>query len=185
MSVIKIEQDIKLLENKLKEIDVTITDPIECNEQKKEIKKKISKLKRTKSQIEQLEKEQLELESLKSDFIANSEELNKSTESEVSDKDRTEIEAETTESIPTVVSQLDNANPTSDSNNQSKIPLIKILVLVVLGLCLTTTISIAVILNDHNNLKIKEARLEEIARKKMTKAEAEIEQGSLLSRCYS
>ena len=176
MSVIKIEQDIKLLENKLKEIDVTITDPIERNEQKKEIKKKISKLKRTKSQIEQLEKEQLELESLKSNFIANSAEPNKSTESEVSDKDRTKIEVETTESIPTVASQLDNANPTSDSNKQFEIPWIKILLFIITGLFLTTTISVALMFSYNNNLKTKEAKLEEIARRKVIEAEAEIEQ---------
>lgn len=44
------------------------------------------------------------------------------------------------------------------------------------GLFLTTTISIAVILNHSNNLKAKEARLEEIASRKMFEAEAEIEQ---------
>ena len=175
MSVFKIEQDIKLLEKELEQINITITDPIERNEQQKELKKKISKLKRTKSQIEQLEKEQLELKSLKSDFIANNEELNQSTESKVSDKEGTEIEVETTESIPTVAPGSDNANSKSDSNNKSEMPWTKIIVLVVSGLFLTTTISIAVTLNHHNNLKIKEARLEEITRRKMIEAEAEIE----------
>ncbi len=69
MLILKIEQDLELLENKLKEIDTTISDPIERNEYQKELKKKIKKLKRTKSQIEQQEKQQQELESLKLEFI--------------------------------------------------------------------------------------------------------------------
>lgn len=50
MSVAKIKRDIKLIENKLIELDTTIADPIERNEQKKELEKKIKRLRRTKSQ---------------------------------------------------------------------------------------------------------------------------------------
>ena len=86
MSVIKIEKDFKSLESELKEIGATITDPIERNERKKDLNKKISKLKRTKDQIEKLELERQELESLKSDLIVNSDKLNEFTESQDSDK---------------------------------------------------------------------------------------------------
>ena len=198
MSIIKIEQDIKLLENELRELDATITDPIEHNEHKKELKKKITKLQRTKSQIEQLEIEQQELESLKSELTANSEELDKSTETKASDKptlkdtaspkglarmdgmasrrDKTEIEVEITESIPTISSQSASANATSDSNNKSEIPWIKILLFMVAGLFLTTTASIALIFNHNNTLKVEETRLQEIARRKVIEAEIETEQ---------
>ena len=176
MSVIKIERDLKLLENKLKEIDAAITDPIERNEQKKELKRKISKLKRTKSQIEQLELEQQELESLKSEFIADSEELDKSTETKASGRNKTEIEVKTTESISTVSSQSASPSSTSNSNNKSEIPWIKILLFIITGLFLTTTISVALMFNYNNNLKAKEAKLQEIARRKVVEAEAEIEQ---------
>ena len=69
MSVFKIEQDIKLLEEKLEEINTTILNPIERNEYEKELNRKLKKLKRAKTQIEQQEIEQQELESLKLEFI--------------------------------------------------------------------------------------------------------------------
>ncbi|MGF1590217.1 MAG: hypothetical protein ACFCU7_13410 [Pleurocapsa sp.] len=65
MSLSKIENKIELLENKLKEIDTTITDSIERNEYKIELQKQVKKLKRTKSNLEQLHQEQQELESLR------------------------------------------------------------------------------------------------------------------------
>ena len=65
MSVFKIERDIKLLEEKLEEINTTVTDPIERNEYKKELQRQIKKLNRTKYSLEQLHKEQQDLESLK------------------------------------------------------------------------------------------------------------------------
>ena len=68
MSVVKIELDLKLLEEKLEAINTTITDPIERNEYKKEIEKKIKKLNRNKNSLEQLDKERQELESLKLEF---------------------------------------------------------------------------------------------------------------------
>ena len=71
MSVSKIEQDIKLLENKLKEVDTTITDLIKRNEYQKELQRKIKKLERTKNSLEQLNREQQSLNSLKYDFYLN------------------------------------------------------------------------------------------------------------------
>ena len=72
MSVAKIEQDIQLIEEKLEKIDLTIEDPIERNEYKKELQRKIKKLNRTKDSFKQLQKEQEELESLKYEVsIAN------------------------------------------------------------------------------------------------------------------
>lgn len=65
MSVFKIEQDIKLLEEKLEEVNITVADPIERNEYKKELQRKIKKLNRTKNSLELLHKEQQDLESLK------------------------------------------------------------------------------------------------------------------------
>ena len=41
MSIIKIKQDIELLEEELERISITITDPIERNEYKKELQRKI------------------------------------------------------------------------------------------------------------------------------------------------
>ena len=75
MSALKIKRDIKLLEQQLNELEANISDPIERNEQKKQLEREIKKLKRSKSQIEQLEQEQQELESLKSEFILNNNEL--------------------------------------------------------------------------------------------------------------
>ena len=72
MSVAKIEQDIQLIEEELEKIDLTIEDPIERNEYKKELQRKIKKLNRTKDSFKQLQKEQQELESLKYEVsIAN------------------------------------------------------------------------------------------------------------------
>lgn len=72
MSVAKIEQDIQLIEEELEKIDLTIEDPIERNEYKKELQRKIKKLNRTKDSFKQLQKEQEELESLKYEVsIAN------------------------------------------------------------------------------------------------------------------
>ena len=72
MSVAKIEQDIQLIEEELEKIELTIEDPIERNEYKKELQRKIKKLNRTKDSFKQLQKEQEELESLKYEVsIAN------------------------------------------------------------------------------------------------------------------
>ena len=72
MSVAKIEQDIQLIEEELEKIDLTIEDPIERNEYKKELQRKIKKLNRTKDSFKHLQKEQQELESLKYEVsIAN------------------------------------------------------------------------------------------------------------------
>lgn len=94
MSVVKIKRDIKTLKNELEEIDTTISDPIERNEYRKELEKKLKKLQRTKVQTEQLEKEQQELESLKSEFISNSEDLSQIEESEDDDNEKIEFEIE-------------------------------------------------------------------------------------------
>jgi hypothetical protein len=77
MSISKIESKIKLLEEKLKEIDTTITDSIERNEYKVELQKEIKKLTRTKNNSEQLQLEQQELESLKTEFLIYEQEPNK------------------------------------------------------------------------------------------------------------
>ncbi len=68
MSIIKIQRDIKLLEQQLEKLNIEISDPIERIEQKKQLEKKINKLKQSKSQIEKLQQEQQELELLKSEF---------------------------------------------------------------------------------------------------------------------
>lgn len=67
MSVAKIEQDIKLLEEELKEINTNICDPIERNEYKQELQIKLKKLYKTKNGLEQLQQEQHELEALKNE----------------------------------------------------------------------------------------------------------------------
>ena len=72
MSVAKIEQDIQLVEEELEKIDLTIDDPIERNEYRKELQRKIKKLNRTKDSFIQLQHEQQELEFLKYEVsIAN------------------------------------------------------------------------------------------------------------------
>ena len=118
MSVVKIERDIKTLKNELEEIDTTISDPIERNEYRKELEKKLKKLQRTKVQTEQLEKEQQELESLKSEFISSSEESSQIEESK--DDDREKIEFEIEEKLtPTTSSQSQNVTTESKRSNQS------------------------------------------------------------------
>lgn len=79
----KIENKIKLLEEKLQEIDTSISDPIERNERKIELQKQIKKLTRTKNNFEKLQQEQHELESLKTDFlITHEQETNKQQDSQ-------------------------------------------------------------------------------------------------------
>ena len=65
MSIAKIEQDIQLLEEEFKKVDITISDPIERNEYKKQLQREIRKLNRTKDSLKQLQQEQQEIESLK------------------------------------------------------------------------------------------------------------------------
>ena len=123
MSFVKIERDIKTLKNELEEIDTTISDPIERNEYRKELEKKLKKLQRTKVQTEQLEKEQQELESLKSEFISDSEESSQIKESK--DDDREKIEFEIEEKLtPTTSSQSQNVTTESKRSNQSILLLI-------------------------------------------------------------
>lgn len=71
MSSAKIEQDIQILEDKLAEVNTSISDPIERNESKKELQKKIKKLNKTKKNLEQLQKEQQELELLKHEVFTD------------------------------------------------------------------------------------------------------------------
>lgn len=71
MSIIKIKQDIELLEEELERISITITDPIERNEYKKELQRKIKKLNRTKHSLELLQQEQHELQSLRQEISSN------------------------------------------------------------------------------------------------------------------
>ena len=116
MSFVKIERDIKTLKNELEEIDTTISDPIERNEYRKELEKKLKKLQRTKVQTEQLEKEQQELESLKYKFISSSEESSKGKESK--DDDNEKIEFEIKEKLtPTTSSQSQNVTTESKRSN--------------------------------------------------------------------
>ena len=174
MSVVKIEQDIKLLENKLKEIDITISDPIGRNEYQKELKKKIKKLKRTKSQIEQQEKEQQELESLKLEFTSNSDESVEIKESESDYNKQIQTANEAGKPISPISSQLVRVNSTFNRPNK-KIPWAKIQLFIILGLVLTTAIGITFIINSNNVHKAEEARLKELARQEVMKAQAEVE----------
>lgn len=124
MSVAKIERDIKLIENKLIELDATVADPIERNEQRKELEKKIKKLRRTKSQTEQLERERQEIESLKSEFTSNDEEAVVTKELEANNDNISEIEPTSVEQTPNISSKLNSETPTSDNSKQSKNTLI-------------------------------------------------------------
>ena len=171
MSVVKIEQDLKLLEEKLEAINTTITDPIERNEYKKEIEKKIKKLNRTKNSLEQLDKEQQELESLRLEFISNSDELDKSIKPEVNDRDKIEVAVVSEESTSTISSPSVRVDSRSNSNSQSKLPSVKILLLIISGILLTTTVSIALIFNYSKVLKVEEAKMQETARDKVFETE--------------
>ena len=120
MSFVKIERDIKTLKNEIEEINTTISDPIERNEYRKELEKKLKKLQRTKVQTEQLEKEQQELESLKSEFlfVSNSEELSQIEESKDNDNEKIEFEIEE-KLTPTTSSQSQNITTEAGCSNQS------------------------------------------------------------------
>ncbi len=85
MSIYKIKRDIELLEEQFIEIETKISDPIERNEYKQELQRKIKKLNRRKDSLEQLEREQQELESLKSEFLLNS---NESVDQKKSEPDK-------------------------------------------------------------------------------------------------
>ena len=171
MSVVKIEQDIKLLEKKLEEINTAITDPIERNESKKEIERKIKKLSRTKNSLEQLDKEQQELESLKLEFISNNDELNKSIKPEISDRDKIEVTVVGEESASTISSPSVRVDSRSNSNSKSKLPFVKILLFIVLGILLITTVGIALIFNYSKALKVEEAEMQETVRRKVFEPE--------------
>lgn len=175
MSIVKIEQDIELLENKLKEIDKIISDPIERNEYQKELKKKLKKLKGTKSQIEQQEIEQQELESLKSEFISNSDKSVEIEESEPDYDKQIEIKKEAGELTSAVSSQSVSTDSTSEHQNKSEIPWIKILIFIISGLILTTTVSIALIFSSNNARKVEVARLKELAKQEAIKAQEQAE----------
>ena len=176
MPVAKIEKDIKVFEAKLAEINANVCDPIERNEQIKEIDKKLKKLKRTKSQTEQLVREQQELESLKSDFILESNELPaKVKEPEVNKNEQIEVKAK--ELIPTI-SQSAQTISTPDSQNKAAIPWIKIQLFAILGLVLP---SIIIGLVSYNNTaqKSESARLEELAKQESIKESEEIEKARI------
>ena len=102
-----------------------------------------------------------------------------------SQRNQTEIKAAIIESTPTVASQLVKANSTSDSNNQSEMPWIKILILMVSGLFLTTIICIAVVLNNNNTLKVKEAKLQEITQRRSTNIRRAISPRDFIEKHYS
>ena len=174
MSVAKIDRDIQLLENKLEEIDTIIGDPIERNEQQKDLKKKIKKLQRTKKQIEQQEIERQELESLKSEFIFNKDKPVDLKEHKRNYGKQNRIKKET-EATFTVSSQSISTDPTSEGQNRSKIPWIKILSLIILGLIITNTISIALIFSFNNARKLEVARLKELAEQETIKAQEQSE----------
>ncbi|BAZ43686.1 hypothetical protein NIES4102_06870 [Chondrocystis sp. NIES-4102] len=69
MSILKLENKLKLLTAELETIDTAISDPIERNEHKKLLQKQIKKLNQTKDNLVKLQQEEAELESLRTDFI--------------------------------------------------------------------------------------------------------------------
>lgn len=71
MSILKLENKLKLLTAELSTIDTTISDPIERNEQKKLLQKQIKKLIQTKENVAKLQQEETDLESLRTDFIVD------------------------------------------------------------------------------------------------------------------
>ena len=175
MSIVKIEQDIELLENRLKEIDTIIFDPIERNEHQKELKKKIKKLKRTKNQIEQQEKDRQELESLKSEFIFNSGKSVDLKEYKPNFDKQSGIKKETEKLTSAILSQSISADSTSERQNKSEIPWMKILIFIILGLTITTTVSMALIFSSNNARKVEAARLKELAKQEAIKAQEQSE----------
>jgi len=172
MSVIKIEQDIKLLEEELKKIDTAIIDPIERNEHQKELERKLKKLKRTKNQIEQQEIDRQEFESLKSEFRLNSDEAVEIKESEVDIDRQIEIEKEELTSV------IPDHSPSTDSIGDfqdKKTPWIKIKLFLILVLVSTTVIGTSLIVSSNNARKVEEARLKQLAKQELIKAQAEVE----------
>ena len=109
MSAAKIEKEIKLLEKELAELNNNVSDPIERNEYKKEIQRKLKKLNRTKRQIQQQEIEQQELESLKLEFILNSDKVVE-TEEQKPDSNQQIETAKEEELASTISSQSFSAN---------------------------------------------------------------------------
>lgn len=174
MSVAKIEQDIKLLEEKIEEINITVIDPIERNEYEKRLERKLKKLKRIKDQIEQQEIEQQELVSLKSEFILTSDKVLEIEEHEADSSQQIET-AKEEGSTTTISSQSLSVDSSGNLQNKFEIPWIKIQLFIILGLVLTTAISIAFIVNSSNAGKAEEARLKELARQELIKAQAEAE----------
>ena len=170
MSIVKIEQDIELLENRLKEIDTIIFDPIERNEHQKDLKKKIKKLKLTKNQIERQE-----LESLKSEFIFNSDKSVDLKEYKPNFDKQSGIKKETEKLTSAILSQSISADSTSERQNKSEIPWIKILIFIILGLTITTTVSIALIFSSNNARKVEAVRLKELAKQEAIKAQEQSE----------
>lgn len=120
MSVAKIERDIKLLQTKLKELDTTTADPIERNEYKKELEKKLKKLQRTKFQTEQLERERQEIESLKSEFTFNGEQPVAIKEYEANYDDTPKIETTSAEQTPSISSQSNSDILIPNNSSKSK-----------------------------------------------------------------
>lgn len=173
MSILKLKKDIELLEKQLKEIDPKISDPIERIEQKKQLEKKIRKLKQSQSQREQLEKEQQELEFLKSEFSSSINESVNKKKSEpyklveyspniIDNSIATEFEANLNEQveksnrkkakIKESSSAISSSQPihtahTSNNSNKSATARIKIKLIVILGLIIGTFVTIASIIN--------------------------------------
>lgn len=105
MSISKIKRDIELLKQRLIEIETEILDPIERNEYKQELQRKIKKLNRSQNSLEQLEREQQELKSLKSEFSLNN---NESVDQKKSEPDKpVEHASSTTNNSITVESKIE------------------------------------------------------------------------------
>ncbi len=175
MSISKIENKIELLEIELKEIDTTITDSIERNEYKIELQKQIKKLKRTKSQIEQQGKEKQELESLKLEFISSSDEAVRIQGSKPDCNQQIKTVKEAGKLTSAISSRSLSADPTFERQNKSEIPWIKIQLFIILGLVLTTLVSIAFIFSLNSVRKAEQVRLQELIKQEAAKAQEEIQ----------
>lgn len=178
MSLEKINKNITDLEKQLSQIETTILDSIERIERKKELVRKIKKLTKTKTQIEQLEQEQKELESLKSEFSQNTIVLNEQILNNSESGEVITVESEVNHIDKVKLTQPSFTNSfQAESNNQDKLSAFsnKIQLLLILGLLLSTVISITFIINLNSTRKLEQARLQELARQQVIIAQQEAE----------
>ena len=171
MSIVKIERDIQLIEEELEKINITISDPIERNEYKKELQRKIKRLNRAKHQIEQ-EINRQQLESHESKFRSNSDLSIDLKEPEISLERQIEIEKE--ELTSAILDQSLTTELMGDRQKQ-KISWIKIQFFIILVLVLTTAIGINFAISYNNARQAEEVRFKELARQEVIKAQAEAE----------